>query len=192
MTDFDYINWILNEKNYLSRDQIYMKEESGDRKITPHKVKIVNSRGIKASALFEFGSKRNADLLNFFNSTNNDPRKPNAPKGLLAFCDYILLSEFKDKLIIILIELKRGEDRQHAKRQIEGAKLFMEYVLASAERIKRKNSVPNFNKDNIEFRKVIIERIPKEPIKSHKINLSPKNDYIIYPTVSDFYPRHII
>lgn len=124
-----------------------MSENASAKGHSPHKVDIIQGTGVSNYTLYEFGSKTNASLLPFFNNDYNKPGKPNAPKELLAFCDYIILAE---------------------------------------------NNMLAFNKKNINFRKVIIEKVQKESTNSHKPQHINKNDYIIKKTVSRFNLREVI
>lgn len=189
-SDFDYIKWILN-KDFISDDQSRMSELKAAHNHKPHIVKIIQGKGVTGYELYEFGHKENKDLLPFFNNTFDKPPFPNAPKGLIRFCDYVILAEFKGHLHIILVEMKRGnQSGDEARLQLDAAKTFMDYVLASAERIKGENSMEDFDRDTVEFRRVILEKVSKEPINSHR-PLSI-NDYILYKLVEYFDIRRTI
>ena len=189
-TDFEYLTWILNHR-FACKDKNWMKEEKVAKGKRSQRVEIYSGPGIRGYELYEFGDKENCRHLPFFNNTNNHKDLPNAPSGLIAFCDYILLVEFKQLLHIVLIELKRGSTT-HARLQLEASKVFMQYVLNSAERIKDDNNMEMFDKGKTLFRKGIITQNEKEPLNSHLPKNFNKNDVLTYTTSKDFYIREIL
>lgn len=191
MTDFDYINWIFNPL-LPGKDQEKMIEKRKAVGHGTHIVKIQNGIGVSNYRLYDFGSKSNSSFLNFFNNTYDSPPSPDAPKGLLAFCDYIITAECADRLFILLVELKRGRDITHAKKQIDGAKAFMDYVLKTAERIKDENDMGDFDSSQISFRKIIIEKVSKETTGSHIPGNLDKHGYNTYRTLVNFNIMEVI
>ena len=190
MNDFDYLAWILS-RDYICVDKSKMKEEKQAKGKRCQCVKIKMGRGIKSYDLYEFGSKDNFRLFPFFNHTNNEPNFPNAPSGLIAFCDYIILTEFRNILYILLIEMKRGETA-HAHIQLEASKCFIEYVLCNAERIKHHNSMARFDKDKVEIRRIILSYTEKETLNSHMPFKFNRNDVINYKACAEFNIRDVI
>lgn len=195
-SDFEYLKWILNH-DFLCEDKERMKELKEVKDKSAQIVQIRKGYGVSDYELYEFGSKENFRLLPFFNRTNNHPKLPDAPSHLIAFCDYIILAEFKNSLYIILVEMKRGETA-HAKIQLQASRMFMDYVLQSAERIKNHNSMENFDSRKVNFRRIVLSYTTKETLNSHfpkndKKGYAPdKNDIINYETSNYFDIREVI
>ncbi len=189
MSDYDYISWIMNQ-SFIS-DSDYMKEDKDAKGKKSQVVAIQKGRGINVYSVFEFGDKENCRHLPFFNHTNNHPTLPNAPSGLLAFCDYIILTEFQSKAYFLLIEMKRGV-RSHASVQLSASHTFIDYVLATAERIKVANHMDDFEKNNVEIRRVVLSQAKKETLNSHMPKPISKNDIIDYQTFNEFRIRDVI
>ncbi len=174
MSDFEYIKWILDD-TYLCTppNHLTMVESKGDN-LRPQIITIQNPiRAITNIALYRFDVDEQGDFLPFFNDRNGSPERLN------AFCDYITLLEHNDKLIIFLIELKRGgtigmED------QILASYEFMQYILRSADRIKLINRMPDFNIDDVEFRRILIrmKASNKRITKPKEIKIMDKQDII--------------
>lgn len=152
MSDFEYIKWIIDD-SYLCTppNHLTMTESKGDNQ-RPQIVSIKNSsRAISNIALYRFDAEENGDFLPFFNDRNGSPERLN------AFCDYIALLEYNGRLIIFLLELKRG-GTVGMEDQIFASYEFMQYVLKSADRIKIINKMPDFRADTIEFRRIMIRK----------------------------------
>lgn len=152
MSDFEYIKWILDDSYLCTHpNHLTMIESKGDDK-RPQIVSIQNSiRAISNIALYRFDAEDNGDFLPFFNDKNGSPERLN------AFCDYIALLEYSGRLIVFLLELKRG-GTAGMEDQILASYEFMQYILKSAERIKVINKMPDFRMDNIEFRRILIRK----------------------------------
>ena len=191
MSDFDYVNWIFNPL-FLGKNQEMMIEKRNAKGHKPHIVNIQNGIGVVDYRLYDFGSASNSSFLKFFNNTYDSPPLPDAPEGLLAFCDYIITAECGGRLFILLIELKRGKNVSHAKEQIDGAKVFIDYVLNTAERIKDNNNMGDFDKSQVDFRKIIIEKVKKETTGSHIPGNLDKHGYNTYRTIANFNIREVI
>lgn len=191
MNDYDYIRQILN-LDYLSVNQDLMVEEKYARGHKDHRVKINSRHGTNNYSLYEFGDKDNFKLFPFFNKNHSNPSLPKIPEKLYALCDYIMLVDFKSQLYILLIELKRSKDYRHAKEQLDAAESLMDFVLSSAERIKKYNSMNTFDKRNVKYRKIIVEQVEKEAENSHFPKAQNLNDYITYKAVSDFSIRRVL
>lgn len=152
MSDFEYIKWILDDSYLCTHPNLLTMIESkgGDKR--PQIVSIQNSiRAISNIALYRFDAEDNGDFLPFFNDKNGSPERLN------AFCDYIALLEYSGRLIVFLLELKRG-GTAGMEDQILASYEFMQYILKSAERIKIINKMPDFRMDNIEFRRILIRK----------------------------------
>ncbi len=176
MSDFEYIKWILKE-SYLCTppNHLTMMESKGDN-LRPQIVNIKNSiRAITNIALYRFDVEENGNFLPFFNDKNGSPERLN------AFCDYIALLEHNGKLIIFLLELKRGSTAG-MEDQIFASYEFMQYILKSADRIKNINNMPDFNIDDIEFRRILIRKKAsnKHITKPKEIKMKNKQSIIIY------------
>lgn len=185
MNDYDFIKIILNNRYQSKNQELLQEDKYAPGKVT-QKVRIKDGAGITAYCLYEFVKESNNKLLPFFNSNNT-----NSPKELLKFCDYIMLVEFRGKLYILLIELKRGST-QGARDQIEAAHLLMKYILNSAERIKNANNVTTFDSTKVEFRRIILQPIKKEPLNPNKQKFNNIHDFIYYETGADFDIRRVI
>lgn len=82
------------------------------------------------------------------------------PAGLRKFCDYILLATVNDKLYVILVEMKSGKPAG-ATQQLAASKTFIDYIKASAERIKSLCDCDEFDSKKIILRKVLLKPVPK-------------------------------
>ena len=105
------------------------------------------------------------DFLPFFNKEHDDEARGYVaenptPSGLLKFCDYILLAAVDEKLYVILVEMKSGGN-DGANLQLAASKTFIDYVKASAERIKTLCGYDDFDAGNIILRKVLLKPAPK-------------------------------
>lgn len=189
MTDYEYLNWIMSH-DFSCKGKI-MKEEKTAKGKKSQRVTVIPGRGVSGFEIYEFGSEENCRHLPFFNHMNNHPTLPNAPSELLAFCDYIILAECKRKAYVLLIEMKRGV-RSHGKVQLEASRTFMNYVLASAERIKKANSMDDFNSSDVEFRRIILTESKKELLSSHMPKNIDVNDIFEYSTIDKFDIREAI
>ena len=188
-SDFDYLSWILSQ-DFISKGG-FLKEEKEAKGKKTQKVKVVMGRGVTAFAIYEFGDKENCRHLPFFNHTNNHPSFPNAPSGLLAFCDYIILTEVMSKAYFLLVEMKRGV-RSHATVQLNASRTFVDYVLATADRIKDANAMKDFDSAGVEIRRIVLSQTKKETLNSHMPHRNSKNDIIDYKTFNEFRIRDVI
>lgn len=82
------------------------------------------------------------------------------PTGLLKFCDYILLAAVNDKLYVVLVEMKSGNN-VGANLQLAASNTFIDYIKSSAERIKTLCGYDDFDSKNIILRKVLLKPAPK-------------------------------
>jgi hypothetical protein len=150
MNELNFIKQILNSA-FIVANQDSMEEEKAARQPSVH----VHYYGIEDHALYRFDLDR-MDFLPFFNQAHEPglPAHQRAPEGLRKFCDYILLAAYRQRLYILLIELKSGTT-EGARQQLEAGNLFMEYIKGSAQRIYKKNHV-DFDVHKVEIRKVLI------------------------------------
>ncbi|MCH5247539.1 MAG: hypothetical protein J1E99_05205 [Muribaculaceae bacterium] len=170
MKDFDFIASIIHNR-YLCKgnERLLMIEDKESTGKEQQLVRIsFNERQIDRINLYRFDSETNKFLL-FFNDGDN------APKGLNKFCDYIIMVERDDVLSVVLVELKRGGTDGH-EQQLEAGRLFMKYILKTAERIKDLNK-QELNIESVELRQVLIQpaRSNKELTKRKDIELLDKN-----------------
>lgn len=143
MNEYELYTRILNPC-FKVGCQTILKEEKQPK----HKVSIT-SRGVDAYTLYRFDEEAR-DFLPFF-SANLD--------GLRRFCDYVLLANIQAKLYVVLIELKSGQ-ATGAGEQLEASTTFMDYIQASAERVKGKVDFQAFDKRNIKVRRIILKYVP--------------------------------
>lgn len=158
MNNLEYFDNIL-ESTFLckGKNSLVMVEPAHDDKeeqrITIHPVDIEAS-DLKLYCFMK-DPAHPEKLLPFFNSRTVEPNK--APKGLSRFCDYVLLVQRKDTLYVLLLELKRGEG--HWESQLDASKVFFEYIVASADRIKDENNFSQFDKDSVVIRRIKIQEV---------------------------------
>lgn len=188
MTDFEYLNLILNRK-YLCRgsEALIMIEDQGNE-YKPHKVKINTGTSVSQVALYRFDEKEKGDFMPFFNSSHHTPKQSDdAPKSLRAFCDYIVLAEKNNTLYIVLIEMKRGAPTG-AEQQLAAGYEFMNYVLRSAIRIKQINNVSDFSIENVMFRRVLLRLAISSKLKTRPgdIRVEDRDGIIEYTTYNNF------
>lgn len=105
----------------------------------------------------------NVKYLSF--SFDKDLPKSEFPKGLFpffnrgeakvcSFCDYLIFSEIKGQIFVLLIELKMG--KSDVTKQLAAGKCFAEYVISTVNRV--------FNqKINPEIRQISIREIYRKP-----------------------------
>lgn len=170
MQYIDYFEWILNSDFLQKGDDALTMFEPTDLEHEEQRVSIkYNTSLISAVKLYRFNTpETNVEkLLPFFNQNRDNPK---APKDLNRFCDYILLVQHVKGLFVFFLEMKRG-DTDGADKQIEAASVFFDYVRWSAERIKLENGFPDFDANQIQYRKIVIkeERSNKRMTKDSEI-----------------------
>ena len=186
MREFEFINKVLNNR-FLSieADGKIMEEVKESGHHTPQRVKVIVTSPISSYSLYRF-SLDDDDFLPFFGRL----------KGLKRFCDYVMLVESNDQLTIILIEMKRSKNDNKYKSQLDASRLFMNYVIANAERIKEETGYSDFDPSSIIFRRVKIIADPTY----NKLTTKPRNkvladgreNYIILPLGSNFNPGWVL
>lgn len=154
MKEYDLFSRMLSQ-DFLTADQLIMDEPKQDGK---HSCIIVD-KGVDKYKAYRYDLDE-CDFLPFFNKDHDDEAtgyvSPNpTPEGLRKFCDYILLASVKDKLYVILVEMKSGTNTG-ANQQLAASKTFIDYITASAERI---SGV--FDAKKIVLRKVLLKPAPK-------------------------------
>lgn len=168
MGEFELYKRIISSK-YLAKNQKELAEIKSSQKA------CVQDNGI-AYKLYRFDLDED-EFLPFFNNAHNNEgemvENP-SPKGLRMFCDYVLLAENHDKLYVVLIEMKCGNERAKAIKQLEASEVFMDYIKNSAERI---HSFCNYH--GFDGRKVIIKKIILKPSPTLRTTTQPgKNNMI--------------
>ena len=185
MKEFEFIKKILNDNFLVKENEGRIMEELKDCPgHKPHKVKIIVTRSISAFSLYRFDPD-NEDFLPFFGRVS----------GLKRFCDYIMLVESNFRLAIILIEMKRSKNDSKYKSQLDASRLFMDYVIANAERIKEENGYPDFDGNSIIMRRVKIIAAPTNKLTTKprlKAISDGREGYIILPLSQQFNPSWVI
>lgn len=153
MTEYDLFTRMLSEK-FLSSNQRKMEEpkQTGNRN---HTCEIVD-KGVNNYKAYRYDLEEQ-NFLPFFNQEYTAVNS--TPTGLLKFCDYILLATVNNKLYVILVEMKSGANTG-AIQQLAASETFIDYVKASAERIKTMCGYNDFNSNNIIIRKVLLKLAP--------------------------------
>ncbi len=159
MVEYDLFTRILS-RDFLSSDQHKMEEP---KRAGVHTCVILDT-GIDHYKAYRYDLEER-NFLPFFNNKHNDERRGieaenPTPIGLLKFCDYILLAAVSDKLYVILVEMKSGNNAG-ANQQLDASRTFIDYVKASAERIKALCGCNDFKSKNIILRKVLLKPAPK-------------------------------
>ncbi len=185
MREFEFINKILNDHFRVTENEGEFMEELKDcQHLHHHRVKIITTRSISSLSLYRFDPDQ-YDFLPFFGRLS----------GLKRFCDYIMLVEANERLIIILIEMKRSKNDSKYKSQLDASRLFMNYVIANADRIKEENGYPYFDGDSITFRRVKIIDAPTNKLTTKprlKVLIDGRDEYIILPLCRQFNPYWVI
>lgn len=176
MSDYEYLLWILDEYYRLSERPYTLIEDKGEE-LPPHIVEVVcRGKDITNYAVFRFDLDSMGDHLPFF---NRKKKHGEAPKLLKKFCDYIILVEKQSRVTAILIEMKRGSSAGNGE-QLKATKMWMDYVLNSAERIKDKNNKEDFDASLVSFRRVLLKRAAdnKQLTQPHELQIADKNSII--------------
>lgn len=159
MIEYDLFTRMLS-RDFLSLNQQVMEEP---KQAGAHTCAIVD-KGVDFYKAYRYDLEE-FDFLPFFNKEHDDEERgvvADNPTltGLLKFCDYILLATVNDKLYVVLVEMKSG-DNTGANQQLDASKTFIDYIKASAERIKTLCGYEDFNSRNIILRKVLLKPAPK-------------------------------
>lgn len=200
MNEYGFLKRILRDR-YISNsapDGIMVMEETKEcQDHGVHRVKILKTKPVDNITLYRF-SLDDEDFLPFFKDSRIYPegRTEGGPEGLKKFCDYVILSESKERLTVILIEMKRAKKDTGYRDQLDASRIFLDYVIANAERIKDRNGQHGFNASNIEFRRVKIVHDPtcdKLSTKPRRKALTDgRHNCIILPLGKQFNPKWVI
>ena len=121
MSKLEIIKKIIHE-DFL-HNQAFLEEKQPTFKM---KIKFSTSN-VEDYVIYRFNPESKV-IFPFFSTESN----------LRKICDYIVLFEKKDKLYIIISELKKGCTRggnKSANRQLKASELFLQYIIKSATRI---------------------------------------------------------
>jgi len=193
MVDIEYLSNIINA-NYLQTGDMALtmvEPEDEGNGLSEQRITVrTDSHNISSMKLYCFNTHQSTPLLPFFNQNTVEPNK--SPKGLTSFCDYILLVQHAKGLFVFLLEMKRGT-KEGAGKQLEASRLFFDYVLNTADRIKEENSYPDFSADNISFRTIILQEAssPKRITKPKEISEMKKEELesvLTYKCTHEFRP----
>ena len=92
----------------------------------------------------------------------------NKQARVCSFCDYIIFSELKGTLFVLLIELKKGRDK--VTEQLEAGKYFVEFVISTVNRVHKQNISAEIRKISIREYKMRTKPKPKQKQKPIKYN----------------------
>ncbi|MCC8119779.1 MAG: hypothetical protein LIP09_13680 [Bacteroidales bacterium] len=148
MDAYKFFTKILSDR-YKPSNQRLLEEPAKQRVWIDY-----NGIDLRQYALYKFDVNGDDNPFPFFESSDN------AHKNLRCFCDYVLVADFQGAIHIILIELKTG-DASHAKVQFEAAELFVNFLLRTADRIKRESLDFDFSNHTI-IKKVVIKKGPTQ------------------------------
>ena len=110
--------------------------------------------GVDAWTLYRYDQDEDPD--HFFPFFNNTRGENGSPEDLLKFCDYIVLVSKKDKLFVLLVEMKSGKPGD-AGKQLEASKCFIQFVLKTANRIALTNGYENVDFTRVRIRKIVLK-----------------------------------
>lgn len=155
MFEYELFTRMLSQA-FLSSNQFMMEEP---KQAGEHTCTIVDT-GVEHFLSYRYDLDE-GNFLPFFNRDHNDVERGivvenPTPPGLLKFCDYILLAAISEKLYVILVEMKSGNNAG-ARLQLAASETFIDYVKASAERIKTLCGYDDFDTRNIILRKVLLK-----------------------------------
>lgn len=158
MIEYELFTRILS-RNFLSPDQQMMKEP---KQAGVHTCDIID-KGVDNYKVYRYDLEE-CNFLPFFNNEHDDEERGvvalnPTPIGLRKFCDYILLAAVNEKLYVILVEMKTGTN-VGANQQLAASKTFIDFIIASAERIKISCNYNDFDARKIIFRKVLLKPAP--------------------------------
>jgi len=189
MYEIDFLSKIMNKKFVVDDDPLLMYEpadELHEAQIVEIEDKFNKLTGVHLYC-FTDDDHKGINLFPFFNQASI--RLPHAPKNLNKFCDYILLLTCDNVPYIFLLELKRGST-EDADEQIQASKVFMDYIISTAKRIKKDNDQLDFDSDNIRFRRLIIkkETSNKRITKPNELDPQTFNTCLLHKCTDKFNP----
>ncbi|MGJ1366324.1 hypothetical protein [Sphingobacterium spiritivorum] len=111
----------------------------------------------------------NQRFLSF--SLDKELSREDFPKGLFpffnrgepklcSFCDYLVFTEYKGRLFILLIELKKG--KENVTKQLNAAQCFVEYLIATVNRVYNVKLSPQIRQISIRARHIKPRQRQKE------------------------------
>lgn len=116
---------------------------------------------VESQKFLSFKMDKNLDKKDFprgiFPFFNNKQPK------VCSFCDYIIFSELRGTLFILLIELKKGKDK--VTEQLEAGKCFVEFVISTVNRVYKQDISAEIRKISIREYKMRKAK-PKQKQKS--------------------------
>lgn len=177
MKEFEFIRKVLHDF-YLAKEQNVLAETKECAHHSPHMVKIRKTRPADDFVLYRFSLDDN-EFLPFFKDSRSG-----GPKALRKFCDYIMLINSNGKLKVALIEMKRSSRDSDYREQLKASKLFMDYVIANADRIKAQNGYEDFDASDISFRKIRVRKPATNKLTTkpkQAVIEQDKEGYIDYP-----------
>lgn len=99
MNEYELYLRILAPKYRANDRKLFVEEKDKNSK-----VEVVNDKEVEYSSYRFDMDKEN--FLPMFNNTHGEASEYRCPKYLLSFCDYIVLAVVKDKMFVLLIEMK--------------------------------------------------------------------------------------
>ncbi len=148
MNKIEYIASIID--SHFKQDELtYLKEEQADMRI-----EFENDGQRFLSFSFDKNLSKNIypkGLFPFFNR--------GVPK-VTSFCDYVLFTETSGTLYILLIELKKGDDK--VTEQLYAGKCFVEFIISTVNRVYEQNIKPEIRLISIRERHIKPKQKQKE------------------------------
>jgi hypothetical protein len=103
--------------------------------------------------------------------------------GVCLFCDYIIFSELKGTLFVLLIELKKGKD--NVTKQLEAGKCFVEFIISTVNRVYKQDISP-------EIRKISIREYKKKPKQKQKSIKYDENNFHTFDDSKFFLKKYLV
>ena len=107
----------------------------------------------------------------------------NKQARVCSFCDYIIFSELKGTLFVLLIELKKGRDK--VTEQLEAGKYFVEFVISTVNRVHKQNI-------SAEIRKISIREYKKKPKQKQKSIKYDENNFHTFEESKFFLKKYLV
>jgi len=175
MSRLDILHKILNDS--FQDHAAYLSEKAKDThgKTFEMKRKIVYDNNLK-STLYKFDGE---DIFPFFTNERVSELK--------KMCDYIFFIEEGKHFYVYLIELKKGTES--AKKQLDAAECFVEYIIATAKRLDQNLEL---DEENFHIRKINIRESRSNKRKLNKgINVL-SNGIIEHSHPTSFYIKEYL
>ena len=103
--------------------------------------------------------------------------------GVCLFCDYIIFSELKGTLFVLLIELKKG--KYNVTKQLEAGKCFVEFIISTVNRVYKQDISP-------EIRKISIREYKKKPKQKQKSIKYDENNFHTFDDSKFFLKKYLV